>query len=156
MSGGELPAQTIELKPAGLLRRLAALLYDTLLLVAVLMTVTWLLLPLTHGEAITHESVGALEYLYRALLLGLIVAYFGFSWTRSGQTLGMLAWRIRVVRDDGALLRWRDVLVRLASSLLSWLPAGLGFFWLLFDRDHLAWHDRLSRTRVVKSGTLST
>ncbi len=116
------------------------------------MTVTWLLLPLTRGEAITHETVGAFEYLYRALLLGLVVAYYGFSWTRSGQTLGMLAWRIRVVRSDGGgLLRWRDVLLRLAASMLSWLPAGLGYFWMLFDRDHLTWHDRLSRTRVVKA-----
>ena len=151
MTAGGQPAPPVELKPAGLLRRLAALLYDMLLLVAVLMTVTWLLLPLTRGEAITRETVGALEYLYQLLLLGLIVAYFGFSWTRSGQTLGMLAWRIRVLRSDGSLLRWRDVFVRLASSLLSWLPAGLGFFWLLFERDRLTWHDRLSQTRVVRA-----
>lgn len=151
MTDGGGRSDPADLKSAGLLRRLAALLYDALLLVAVLMTVTWLLLPLTRGEAITHESVGALEYLYRALLLGLVVAYYGFSWTRSGQTLGMLAWRIRVVRNDGALLRWRDALLRLAAALLSWLPAGLGYLWMLFDRDHLAWHDRLSRTRVVRA-----
>jgi uncharacterized RDD family membrane protein YckC len=148
VSGGHSEA---DLRSAGLLRRVAALIYDTLLLVAVLMTVTWLLLPLTRGKAITHESVGAFEYLYRALLLGLIVAYFGYTWTRSGQTLGMLAWKIRVVRNDGGPLGWHDVLVRLAASLLSWLPAGLGFFWLLFDRERLTWHDRLSRTRVVRS-----
>lgn len=152
MTDGGGRADPGDLKSAGLLRRLAALLYDMLLLVAVLMTVTWLLLPLTRGEAITRETVGAFEYLYRALLLGLIVAYYGFSWTRSGQTLGMLAWRIRVVRSDGGgLLRWRDVLLRLAASTLAWLPAGLGYFWMLFDREHLTWHDRLSRTRVVKA-----
>jgi uncharacterized RDD family membrane protein YckC len=139
-----------ELKSARLLRRLAALFYDTLLLLGVLMTVTWLLLLLTRGEAITHETVGAFEYLYRALLLGLVIAYYGFSWIRSGQTLGMLAWRIRVVRTDGGLLRWRDALLRLATSTLSWLPAGLGYFWMLFDRDDLTWHDRLSHTRVVR------
>ena len=116
MTAGGQPAPPVELKPAGLLRRLAALLYDMLLLVAVLMTVTWLLLPLTRGEAITRETVGALEYLYQLLLLGLIVAYFGFSWTRSGQTLGMLAWRIRVLRSDGSLLRWRDKPRRWLSS----------------------------------------
>jgi uncharacterized RDD family membrane protein YckC len=138
------------LKSAGLLRRLAALFYDTLLLLGVLMTVTWLLLLLTRGEAITHETVGAFEYLYRAVLLGLVIAYYGFSWIRSGQTLGMLAWRIRVVRSDGGLLRWHDALLRLAASILSWLPAGLGYFWMLFDRDDLTWHDRLSRTRVVR------
>ncbi|HEY7377926.1 MAG TPA: RDD family protein [Steroidobacteraceae bacterium] len=135
---------------AGLFRRLAALFYDLLLIVAVLMTVTWLLLPLTRGEAITPESVGAFEYLYRALLVGLVIFYFGFSWTRAGETVGMLAWKIRVVRHDGTLLRWRDVLLRLAAATLSWLPAGLGYFWMLCDREHLTWHDRLSRTRIVR------
>ena len=151
MTGGERLAEPGDLNSAGLLRRLAALLYDTLLLVAVLMTVTWLLLPLTHGEAITRETVGGFEYLYRALLLGLVIAYFGFSWTRSGQTLGMLAWRIRVLRSDGCHLRWSDVLLRLAASLLSLLPAGLGYFWMLLDPNRLTWHDRLSRTRVVRA-----
>lgn len=136
---------------AVLLRRLAALCYDLLLIFAVLMVVTWLLLPLTHGKAITRESVGNLEYLYRALLLGFIVVYYGLSWTRSGATVGMLAWRIRVVRVDGGTLSWRDVWVRLVAAALSWLPLGLGYLWVLADREHLAWHDRLSRTRVVRT-----
>jgi len=146
-----MPAAPSDLASAGLFRRFAALFYDLLLIVAVLMTVTWLLLPLTHGKAITHESVGAFEYLYRALLLGLVVAYFGYSWTRAGETLGMLAWKIRVVRRDGSALRWRDALLRLAAATLSWLPAGLGYFWMLVDRDRLTWHDRLSRTLVIRS-----
>ena len=146
-----MPSAQSALPSAGLFRRFAALFYDLLLIVAVLMTVTWLLLPLTRGEAITHESVGALEYLYRALLLSLVIFYFGFSWTRSGETVGMLAWKIRVVRSDGTLLRWRDVLLRLAAATLSWLPAGLGYFWMLIDREHLTWHDRLSRTRVIRA-----
>jgi uncharacterized RDD family membrane protein YckC len=148
MTSAEEPARSAA--SAGLFRRFAALFYDLLLIVAVLMTVTWLLLPLTRGEAITRESVGALEYLYRALLLGLIVAYYGVSWTRSGETVGMLAWKIRVVRGDGSALRWRDVLLRLAAAALSWLPAGLGYFWMLIDRERLTWHDRLSRTRVMR------
>jgi uncharacterized RDD family membrane protein YckC len=151
MTDGGGRSDPADVESAGLLRRLAALFYDTLLLVGVLMTVTWLLLPLTGGEAITRETVGAFEYLYRALLLGLVIAYYAFSWTRSGQTLGMLAWRIRVVRRDGGLVRWRDALIRLAASVLSWLPAGLGYFWMLLDRDRLTWHDRLSRTRVVRA-----
>ncbi|HKE43969.1 MAG TPA: RDD family protein [Steroidobacteraceae bacterium] len=148
MTAAEEPAPNAA--SAGLFRRFAALFYDLLLIVAVLMTVTWLLLPLTRGEAITRESVGAFEYLYRALLLGLIVAYYGVSWTRSGETVGMLAWKIRVVRGDGSVLRWRDVLLRLAAAALSWLPAGLGYFWMLIDRERLTWHDRLSRTRVMR------
>lgn len=134
--------------PAGLLRRLAAILYDSLLLVAVLMLSTAVLLPLSGGKAITPVETGWLAYAYRFLLLLVIVLYFGLSWTRGGQTLGMLAWKIRVVRTNGAALRWFDVLVRLAAAVLSWAPAGLGYLWMLVDPERLTWHDRLSRTRV--------
>ncbi len=46
-------------------------------------------------------------------------------------------------RDDGFLLTWRDVVVRLGASVLSWLPAGLGWVWALFDRERRTWHDSL-------------
>lgn len=126
------------------------MLYDLLLLIAVLMIATAFVLPLTRGNAITPWETGPLAYLYHALLVVVIVVYFGVSWTRSGQTLGMLAWKLRVIRTNGHRLRWRDVMVRLGASLLSWAPFGLGFLWILVDRNRLAWHDRLSATRVVK------
>src|SRR5262245_56780246 len=108
--------------PAGFWRRSAAMFYDSLLLLAVLMLFTALVLLFTHGQAISSASAGWLEYGYRLLLLGVIVGYFGISWTRGGQTLGMQAWRIRVMRADGSRMRWRDVVRRLAAALLSWLP----------------------------------
>ena len=135
--------------PAGLMRRLAAMLYDTLLLAAIAMVATGLLLPLTGGKAITAESHPALGAAYRALLLGIVFAFYGLFWTRRGQTLGMQSWRLRVEREDGGLLGWNDVLRRLAAALLSLLPLGLGWLWVLFDPGKRAWHDRLSGTRVV-------
>jgi uncharacterized RDD family membrane protein YckC len=135
--------------PAGLLRRLGALLYDTLLLVAVLMIATSLFLPLTGGEAITSAAGWPLEWAYRTVLAGLVVLFYGSFWTRSGQTLGLKSWRLRLERDDGARLTWADTLRRLAAATLSLLPAGLGWLWIVVDPDKRAWHDRLSRTRVV-------
>ena len=135
--------------PAGLLRRLGALLYDSLLLAAVLMIATALFLPLTGGEAITSAGNRALEWAYRATLAGLIVAFYGSFWTRSGQTPGLKSWRLRVEREDGSTLTWRDTLRRLAAALLSLLPVGLGWIWIVLDPAKRAWHDRLSRTRVV-------
>lgn len=135
--------------PAGLPRRLAAIFYDSLLLLAIFMIATAALLTLTGGEAITPTGNPALEYLYRLVLLALVVLFFGTFWTRRGQTLGMASWRLRVEREDGSLLTWRDTVVRLGAALLSWLPLGLGYLWVLVDRDRRAWHDRLSRTRVV-------
>jgi uncharacterized RDD family membrane protein YckC len=61
----------------------------------------------------------------------------------------MKAWRMRVVRADGTALRWRDAVVRFAWAVPSLAAAGLGLLWMVFDRDRMALHDRLSRTRVV-------
>lgn len=136
--------------PASLLRRLGAALYDTLLLIALLMVVTLLLLPLTGGEAVTVRDFGWWAYGYRVLLLVLVIGFFGLFWTLQGQTLGMLAWRLRLERrDSGMLLTWSDTLQRLAAACLSWGVVGLGMLWILIDRDKLAWHDRLTATRVV-------
>ena len=135
--------------PAGLLRRLGALLYDSLLLLALFMVATAVMLPLTGGEAITPAGHPLLEFVYRALLLGLFVGFYGFFWTRRGQTLGMASWRLRVEREDGALLTWPDALRRLAAAAVSLVAAGLGFLWILVDPERRAWHDRWTHTRVV-------
>ena len=123
--------------------------YDGLLVLAVMMIVTACFLPLTGGEAVTWQSFPLLAVPYWAMLAGSIVVYFGLPWTQRGQTLGMASWRLRVQRDDGFLLTWRDVVVRLGASVLSWLPAGLGWVWALFDRERRTWHDSLSHSRVV-------
>lgn len=135
---------------AGLLRRLGAMVYDLLLVVAVLMVATALFLPFTGGEAVSRDVVGPVVfYLYRLFMVALVVGFFGVFWTRRGQTLGMAAWRLKLERDDGRKLTWADVLKRLATACLSWLPVGLGFLWMAVDRNRLAWHDRLTHTRVV-------
>ncbi len=134
---------------AGVLRRFGAMFYDLLVLLALMMVVTSALLPLTGGEAITSERYGPLEHAYRALLIVIIVAFFGGFWTYRGQTLGMAAWRLKIEREDGGLLTWSDGLKRLASAFVSLLPAGAGYFWIWIDRDRLAWPDRWTHTRVV-------
>jgi len=134
---------------AGLLRRLGAMIYDGLLLLALLMVTTALFLPFTGGEAISPHDTPALEYAYRGVLVVVVVGFHGLFWTRRGQTLGMASWRLRVEREDGRLLGWGDTLRRLAWAVVSWLPLGLGYLWILADPQRRAWHDRLSGTRVV-------
>jgi uncharacterized RDD family membrane protein YckC len=134
---------------AGLLRRLGAMIYDGLLLLALLMVTTALFLPFTGGEAISPHDTPALEYAYRGVLVLVVVGFHGLFWTRRGQTLGMASWRLRVEREDGRLLGWGDTLRRLAWAVVSWLPLGLGYLWILADPQRRAWHDRLSGTRVV-------
>ena len=98
---------------------------------------------------ITPQTVGAWAYLYRGALLAIIVAYYLVNWTRSGQTLGMRAWRLRAVNADGKPLNFNSAATRLAWAALAWMPAGLGVLWVWLDGDHLAVQDRLSNTRIV-------
>lgn len=125
--------------PAGAFRRLAALVYDSLLVVAILFLGTLLVLPLSGGEAITPASQGPSAYLYRAWVALLAIGYFGLSWTRRGQTLGMMAWKIRLVLDDGRLPGWRDCLRRLLLGSLLLLAAIAGLWWLRAPVGSLRW-----------------
>lgn len=130
---------------AGLLRRLASLLYDVLLLVAILFVATACLLPFNGGEALQPG-----QWLYSAYLLALVALFFGWFWTHGGQTLGMKAWGLRVCRADGRPLAWRHAGLRMLASCVSFASLGLGYLWVVVDPQRLAWHDRLSGTRLVR------
>lgn len=134
---------------AALGRRLAAMVYDGLLLLG-LMILPTLLVVLVRQQAITPDT--AFHRVYQLFLLLLVVGFYVLSWTRRRQTAGMQAWQLRVVRSDGSRLDVRDALLRFAASLLSLLPLGLGYLWIVFDRHGLAWHDRLTRTQVEYTG----
>lgn len=131
--------------PAHLLRRLGAVCYDTLLLVAVLF-IAGLPLPLV-PEAVRFEPW--VRYAMFAYLLGVSFVFFGWFWTHGGQTLGMRAWRLRVVTADGEALAWRQAWRRFVWALVSWAVLGLGFVWSLVDAQRRTWHDRASATRLV-------
>lgn len=131
-------------KPAGLARRLGALCYDLLLLGAVLIAYTAVVIAVRGGRAVPPGT-----WWFELSLLALCLAFFAWFWTHGGQTLGMLAFRLRLVAADGGPVGWRAALVREGGALLSALPAGLGFWWVLVDPERRSWHDRLSGTRVV-------
>jgi len=133
--------------PAPTGRRLLAALYDVPALFTLSLVLTALLLVINSGERL--DAGPASLALYRACLVLLWTAYYGISWTRWGQTLGMRVWKLRVRRSDGSPMRWPDALLRLAASLIAWLPLALGVFAATWDPERRAWHDRLSSTRVV-------
>jgi len=126
----------------GLGRRLAACLYDTLVLAAVLMVAA------AFWVAVTQAAAAPGSWLFRAYVLAVSAIFFAALWTR-GETLGMRAWKLRIEGPDGRPPGWRAALLRFFFALFSWAALGLGYLWVLVDRDGLAWHDRLSGTRLV-------
>lgn len=136
-------------RSAGFWRRLAALVYDAVLVAALWMAYTGAALLLSHGRALLSEGVGFWVYPYRLGLVLVLAAYCILNWMRSGQTLGMRAWHLQAADANGRRLRLQQAALRFVLSLAAWTPAALGVLWLYLDRDHLALHDRLSRTRVV-------
>jgi len=152
------------------------MIYDCLPVLALLIVATFLFLPFLHGKVLVPREVGALAYLYWLVQLVLTWAFFIYFWTTRGQTVGMLAWRLRLQHPDGSLIDWRTSLARLlilgallvpflAGYALIWhdwphqarswamaaslLPVVLAYVWQWIDRDGLAWHDRWTGTRVV-------
>ncbi|MDP3875469.1 MAG: RDD family protein [Methylobacter sp.] len=127
----------------GFLRRLAVILYDVLLLIALLFVATALLLPLNAGEAFTAQ-----QFYFPLYLLLVSFFFYAWFWTHGGQTLGLRAWKIRVLTLDRQPISWKQAALRFTFALFSWLFFGLGFWWILIDKDRRSWHDRLSKTAL--------
>ena len=127
-----------------LIRRIGAMLYDSLLILAVLFVSTLPFIAARDGDPVESG-----EPLYRLILAAVIYLFFVGFWARSGRTLGMQSWRLQLQMMDGGKAGIKVASVRFFAALLSWAPAGLGFIWSLWDKDNLTWHDRISKTRIV-------
>ena len=84
-----------------------------------------------------------------AVFLLLLAYHIGF-WTWKGTTVGGIICQLRLVRVDGAPLRFADALVRGLASIFSLAVLGLGGLWILKDPERQAWHDKIAGTYVVK------
>lgn len=128
------------------------MLYDTLLVTGLLlMAIVPVVVLLGSIEGWDQIDTGSLRRnpFYIAYLLSVPLLFFVGFWKLTGQTLGMRTWRIRLMGDQGNAVSWRAAIVRYFAAMLSWAPLGLGFLWILIDPEKLAWHDRLSHTRLI-------
>ncbi|MDN0084289.1 RDD family protein [Crenobacter sp. SG2305] len=153
-------------------RRLASLLYELLLITAVLLGASAAYTPLITW--LGHSPLLDLgQQLWQVLLL---FGYFGYAWTRSGQTVAMKTWRLKLIGAHGAPLDWPRAALRylialalfagmpliaykglavelgagkhaLTAALLWWIvPLGFAYF----DPEKQFLHDRLAGTRLVR------
>lgn len=131
--------------PAPFLARIAAMIYESLLVTAVIFVASFIIIPVV-GEMHAPWQ----RHLYQVYILGVLFAYFSAFWMRSGQTLAMKTWRIRLVTVDGSRLTLKQAALRFILALLGLLLAGAGFWWALFDRDRQFFHDRIAGTRLIR------
>ena len=129
---------------AGLLYRLVAMFYDSLLLLSVLLIATALALLATKGTLHYHNPF------FRTFLFLICFSFYTWFWLHGGQTLGMRAWRLRLQRIDGQPITIWQALLRFMAAIPSLALAGLGLLWILVDKDKLAWHDRISESMIVR------
>lgn len=124
--------------------RFLSMIYEGMLLFAVLFVSSYLFLSLARDA-----QAGLPRLLFQVYLLSVCGAYFVFCWTRTGQTLPMKTWRMRVVTADGGSLSVGRAFRRYVFAIPGML-SGISLLWAPFDKERQFLHDRLAGTRIVR------
>lgn len=139
------------IKSPSLFTRLLVVIYDVLLLAGVVFASHAIiffalkLLPISIGDSII------IKVLHFACLIIISILFYGWFWVNGGQTLGMKAWHLYLINDSsGKFINWQLAVQRYFLAAISWLPLGMGFFWILLHKENKTWHDMLTNTRIVK------
>ncbi|OEF28419.1 RDD family protein [Vibrio rumoiensis] len=145
------------IKPAGLFRRFAAIIYDALIIIAVEMIAVGIVVAtmealLSQGAINYGSYVDASDLLnhhplwsiiFHAYVVFVWVGFLSYFWMK-GQTLGMRAWKLRVQNEDGRNISFVQSLIRMVMSLF-----GLGNLTVLFDPKKRALQDMCAKCEVV-------
>jgi len=122
----------------------ACLLYELLTVMAIVFVSAGFFVWIA-GDA-THGAKRLLLQIYLWIIVG---AYFVWCWEKTGRTLAMQAWKLKLIGNDSQLLSLRVAIIRYVLATLSMALCGLGFLWAIIDRQHLFLHDRLLKNRIV-------
>ena len=133
---------------AGFFRRILALVYDSVVIAGILLSFTLLLVILNGGYAEPGSLVSVVQLIVCACVGPFFYSYFWL--VNNGQTIGMQAWKLRLVSLNSSKLNAKQTYLRCLVSTLSFVCFGIGYFWILFNKDNLSWSDIINKTRVVK------
>jgi uncharacterized RDD family membrane protein YckC len=125
-------------------RRLACLLYEGLVVFAVLLIGFFLPQTVLSGFGLGLTGKGLWIH-----VIVLLLVYFTWFWLHGGQTLPMKTWKVQLINNDGGRIRPAQALLRYLAAWPSILLFGVGIFWALFDQDKQYLHDRIAGTRIV-------
>ena len=122
-----------------------SMVYEGILLFAILFMASYLFLSLARDA-----QSGWARLIFQIYLIAVCGIYFVFCWTRSGQTLPMKTWRMRVVTSGGRPVGFGRALGRYLLAIPGVL-CGISLLWAPFDRERQFLHDRLAGTRIVRT-----
>jgi len=129
-----------------LARRFLSLVYDSVVLLGLLMIAAAVALPVGGAGKVAFRDWG-----FTAYLLLVTFFYFGACWHYAGMTVGMRAWQVKLVNEKGGRLSWGQCLIRFCVAVFSLGLAGGGFAWSLLDEKNRAWHDLAARAVLIRT-----
>lgn len=154
-------------------RRIAALFYDLLIVVFVLMIFSGIVIKELFVDTGLLAEGSWISLIFMMLV---IYGYFVWTWTRYGQTIGLRTWKLKLVNLEGELISTKQASLRFLSALPAWLiffygviaqfesSKGIlrwnlshpeymtiaGLLWLIWDNRPNNWRDRLTQTKVIR------
>jgi uncharacterized RDD family membrane protein YckC len=134
-------------KPS-LLRHFAAMVYDSFLLIALVAVVDAIAVGMVAKISGDNTQLPS-SHLVQLLVAISIIGFFSLFWRKSGQTLGMQAWRIQLVDASGHPPGIGKCILRCIGAAFSIVFLGLGYLWRLVDRNKRYWHDYFSQTELI-------
>ncbi len=122
------------------------MLYDGVILFGLLIIASAIALPIGNVEKVAFENFWFTLWLFLVCFV-----YFGGCWRYGGMTVGMRAWKVKLVSENGDVITWSRCLLRFLIALASAGAFGVGFLWVLVDRKKRSWHDLSAGTLLLRS-----
>jgi len=121
------------------------MLYDAVILLGLLVLASAVALPFGNMQKVALQ-----DFWFTLWLLLVCFAYLGSCWRYGGMTVGMRAWRIKLVSNNDQIVSWPRCVLRFLVGAFSVSAFGLGILWALVDKKKRGWHDLAARTLLIK------
>lgn len=133
-------------------RRVAALVYDSLILLALSFAygaITLAIFQFTEGRVDSSYKPVLDGWLFQAGWFSVLSGFYIYFWRKAGQTVGMRTWRLKLVDHCGQPPSFQQCLLRCFVAPLCIFGFGIGYLWALANKRQDCLQDTLTRTRTI-------
>jgi len=134
--------------------RLMAIIYDTFLILAISMAygaIATFLVAQIQGTSENNYNPTISGPLFQMGWAFTLLVFYCYFWIKAGQTVGMKAWRLKLISTTDKPLTIAQCVLRFFLGLISLACGGIGFLWVLIDKNNDALHDKLCKTRMIRT-----